>query len=56
MEPVWANITQLLAEWRQGDEAAFEQLAPAVYDRLHTIAESYLRGESPTTPRKPPPW
>lgn len=43
-----ANITQLLAEWRQGDENAFEQLAPAVYDRLHAIAESYLRGERPT--------
>ena len=43
-----ANITQLLTEWRQGDETAFEQLAPAVYDRLHAIAESYLRGERPT--------
>src|SRR5579863_4630893 len=43
-----ANITQLLAEWRNGDEAAFDQLAPAVYDRLHVIAESYLRGERPT--------
>ena len=48
MGPTPANITQLLAEWRQGDETAFEQLAPAVYDRLHTIAESYLRGERPT--------
>ena len=43
-----ANITQLLAEWRQGDETAFDQLAPAVYDRLHAIAESYLRGERST--------
>jgi RNA polymerase sigma factor (TIGR02999 family) len=43
-----ANITQLLAEWRRGDETAFEQLAPAVYDHLHAIAESYLRGERPT--------
>jgi len=42
------NITHLLAKWRQGDEAAFEQLAPAVYDRLHAIAESYLRRERPT--------
>jgi RNA polymerase sigma factor (TIGR02999 family) len=48
MGPTPANITQLLAEWRQGDETAFEQLAPAVYDRLHAIAESYLRGERPT--------
>src|SRR5215472_13049164 len=48
METAPANITQLLAEWRQGDGTAFEQLAPAVYDRLHAIAESYLRGERPT--------
>jgi RNA polymerase sigma factor (TIGR02999 family) len=48
MESASANITQLLAEWREGDETAFEQLAPAVYDRLHSIAESYLRGERPT--------
>ena len=48
MESAPANITQLLDEWRQGDESAFEQLAPAVYDRLHCIAESYLHGERPT--------
>ena len=48
MEPAPANVTQLLAEWRKGDETAFEQLAPAVYERLHSIAESYLRGERPT--------
>src|SRR5579871_3732084 len=48
MGPSPANITQLLEEWRKGDEAAFEQLAPAVYERLHAIAESYLRGERPT--------
>lgn len=48
MRPAPANITQLLADWRQGDETAFEQLAPAVYDRLRTIAESYLRGERPS--------
>ena len=48
MEPVSANITQLLADWRRGDEAAFHQLAPAVYDHLHNIAQSYLRGERPS--------
>jgi RNA polymerase sigma factor (TIGR02999 family) len=47
MDPV-PSITQLLTEWREGDETAFEQLAPAVYDRLHAIAESYLRGERPS--------
>lgn len=48
MGPASVNITQLLADWRQGDGNAFDQLAPAVYDRLHAIAESYLRGERPT--------
>src|ERR1700720_621158 len=48
MVPAPANITQLLAEWRQGDETAFDQLASAVYDRLHAIAESSWRGERPT--------
>ena len=47
METASANITQLLAQWREGNETAFEQLTPAVYDRLHAIAESYLRGERP---------
>jgi RNA polymerase sigma factor (TIGR02999 family) len=41
------EITQLLHQWRQGDPEAFERLAPAVYDHLHTVAASYLRGERP---------
>ncbi len=47
MGPDGGEITRLLAEWREGDEAAFERLAPAVYDRLHAIADAYLRGERP---------
>jgi RNA polymerase sigma factor (TIGR02999 family) len=39
------DVTQLLRDWRRGDQAAFEQLTPAVYDRLHSIAEACLRGE-----------
>jgi RNA polymerase sigma factor (TIGR02999 family) len=42
---VSADITQLLLQWRQGDSEAFDRLAPAVYDHLHTVAASYLRGE-----------
>jgi RNA polymerase sigma factor (TIGR02999 family) len=41
------EITRLLNEWREGDPTAFDQLAPAVYDHLHSVAESYLRGEKP---------
>jgi RNA polymerase sigma factor (TIGR02999 family) len=50
MQSESANITQLLADWRQGDEAAFDRLAPAVYDRLHAIAQSYLLGERSSHP------
>jgi len=39
------QITQLLDQWRSGDRTAFDQLAPAVYDHLHSVAEGYLRGE-----------
>jgi RNA polymerase sigma factor (TIGR02999 family) len=41
------EITRLLARWEQGDPAAVEALAPLVYDRLHVIAEAYLRNERP---------
>lgn len=41
------EITQLLSRWEQGDPGAVEALAPLVYDRLHVIAEAYLRSERP---------
>src|ERR1700759_1207057 len=40
-----ADITQLLADWRNGDRAALEQLTPMVYDDLRRLANRYLRGE-----------
>jgi RNA polymerase sigma factor (TIGR02999 family) len=41
------EITALLARWERGDAGAVEALAPLVYDRLHAIAEAYLRQERP---------
>ena len=38
-------ITQLLHDWRAGDQAAFDQLIPLLYDELHRLAGHYLRGE-----------
>jgi RNA polymerase sigma-70 factor (ECF subfamily) len=38
-----ASITQLLAAWRQGDQAALAALAPRVYRELLTLARTYLR-------------
>lgn len=42
-----ANITQLLIRWRNGDQAALDELAPQVYNELRRLAKHYLRAERP---------
>jgi RNA polymerase sigma factor (TIGR02999 family) len=42
-----ADITGLLRAWGSGNQAALEQLAPAVYAELHRMARHYMRRESP---------
>jgi RNA polymerase sigma factor (TIGR02999 family) len=39
------DLTQLLVAWGDGDQAAFEQLAPLVYNELKRIARRYMAGE-----------
>ncbi len=39
------DITQLLAQWADGDRGALDALMPAVYIQLRRIAGSYLRRE-----------
>jgi RNA polymerase sigma factor (TIGR02999 family) len=39
------ELTALLRSWSDGDERAFEQLLPIVYDELHRMALRYLAGE-----------
>ncbi|HUP64885.1 MAG TPA: sigma-70 family RNA polymerase sigma factor [Thermoanaerobaculia bacterium] len=39
------GITSLLRDWREGDDAALDQLAPLVYGELRRIARRCLRGE-----------
>ncbi len=39
------DVTELLAQWRGGDEAALNELVPRVYDELHRLAFCYLRRE-----------
>lgn len=39
------DVTRLLAEWQEGDQAALEKLAPYIYDELHRVAASYMRRE-----------
>ena len=42
-----AGVTTLLRAWRKGDQQAFEQLTPLVYDELRRRAGHYLRAERP---------
>jgi len=39
------QVTVLLQQWRDGDNAALELLTPIVYDELRRLAASYLRKE-----------
>ena len=40
-----ATITQLLARWRDGDQAALDELLPLVYREVRRMAGYYLRQE-----------
>src|SRR5713226_2135769 len=39
------DVTQLLAQWADGDERALEDLTPLVYKELRQLAASQLRKE-----------
>ena len=39
------DVTQLLARWAGGDQAALDALMPVVYAELRRIADAYLRRE-----------
>ena len=41
------DVTQLLVQWSEGSESAFEALAPLVYNELRQRARNYLRHERP---------
>jgi RNA polymerase sigma factor (TIGR02999 family) len=41
------SITQLLIEWREGDQTALNELVPLVYEELRRMAHRYMRGERP---------
>ncbi len=40
------DVTRLIAEWRAGDQAAFERLLPLVYEELRQAARRQLRREA----------
>jgi len=41
------QVTQLLADWSEGDEAALEKLTPVVYEELRRLAHRYMHGQRP---------
>jgi RNA polymerase sigma-70 factor (ECF subfamily) len=47
MQPSSAEVTRLLVELRNGNPEAEAKLIPLVYQHLHRLAASYMRGERP---------
>ena len=43
------NVTNLLVEWRRGDQAALERLIPIVYSELRRVASARLSHEGSHT-------
>ena len=39
------KVTQLLADWRHGDDAALTELTPLVYEDLRELAHRYMSGQ-----------
>jgi RNA polymerase sigma factor (TIGR02999 family) len=39
------EVTRLLIEWKEGNQASMDLLVPIVYDEMRRLAESYLRDE-----------
>ncbi|HYL99171.1 MAG TPA: sigma-70 family RNA polymerase sigma factor [Blastocatellia bacterium] len=39
------EVTQLLADYRNGDSSALDRLFPLIYDELRRLASSYMRRE-----------
>jgi RNA polymerase sigma factor (TIGR02999 family) len=45
MTPSSNEVTELLVEWSNGNQAALEKLMPLVYDELHRLAHRYMGHE-----------
>lgn len=41
-----SEVTQLLVDWRNGNERALDQLMPIVYEELRRVAHRHMRGEA----------
>ena len=47
MIPASQDVTQLLVDWSNGDQAALDKLLPLVNAELRQLAKRYMRRESP---------
>ena len=41
------RVTQLLADWSHGDNAALAELTPLVYEELRRLAHHFMEGQRP---------
>ena len=41
------KVTQFLANWGQGDDAALTELTPLVYEDLRRLAHRHMEGQRP---------
>src|SRR6184192_585466 len=41
------RVTQLLADWSRGDDAALAELTPLIYEELRRLAHHYMEGQRP---------
>lgn len=44
-DPAPRTVTELLLQWRAGDEQALDQLLPLVYEELRRLADRYMKRE-----------
>jgi len=47
MEPSSQEVTGLLLDWSNGDQAAFDRLLPLVYHELRQMARRYMARQNP---------
>ena len=45
--PAPEEVSQLLQDWSNGDQAALDKVMPIVYQDLHRLAHHYMRKERP---------
>ncbi len=56
MIPASPEVTQLLVDWSNGDQAALDKLLPLVNAELRRLAGRYMRRENPGHTLQHPPW